>query len=179
MKIDSAKKGMQTVGIFAVGVGFLVVSAYLFNLFLSDGAKVGLWAMPYLSFLAAATLWFVVPILILLSFFRRTRAASGAGFVAVSYVFGLATWVWAFLIALELWGWAGVVVGLFFVGVGVVPVAMLASAFNGMWGMAGQLLLSVAIVFGLRFLGVWISEKSAEEKSAAEQAAFENAEFLS
>ena len=40
------------------------------------------------------------------------------------------------------------------------PIAILATLFHGMWYMAGQLLLVLAITLGTRFLGVWVMMKS-------------------
>ena len=68
--------------------------------------------------------------------------------------------VWSLLISYTIWGVTGIVIGLLLGGIGVVPIAILATLFNGMWSMVGQLLLVTAITFGTRFLGIWVIMKS-------------------
>ena len=45
-------------------------------------------------------------------------------------------------------------------GVGSVPVACVALFFAGNWGMIGQIVLSVLIIYATRALGLWVLSKS-------------------
>src|SRR5438046_9731864 len=55
----------------------------------------------------------------------------------VSYVFGATLWVWSLLLTYTLWGGFWLFIGLFMAGVGVVPLAMIATFFKGMWAELG------------------------------------------
>ena len=75
-------------------------------------------------------------------------------------------WVWGLILTYDLWGGAAVLVGLFLLGVGVVPMAMLATLFGAMWPTLGRLLLLAALTFGTRQFGAYLLAKlkAAEEK---------------
>lgn len=64
-----------------------------------------------------------------------------------------------------LWGGIAVFIGLFLLGVGVVPIAMLATLFNGMWSTLGELFLLLILTFGSRFLGIYLVEKYEAQKN--------------
>ncbi len=64
--------------------------------------------------------------------------------------------------------------GLFFAGVGVVPLGMLASAFNDGWGQFWNLLLILVITYATRMYGFWLSEKYEEYEYAKSNQQFEN-----
>jgi hypothetical protein len=95
-----------------------------------------------------------------ISHFRRTRAFAGGGIYLASYVFGITLWVWSLLISYTLWGIGGVLIGLILAGIGIVPIAILASLFHGLWSICNQLFLVTAITFGTRFLGTFLLMKS-------------------
>ena len=62
------------------------------------------------------------------------------------------------LLTWMLWGGFAVMIGLFLCGVGVVPMAMLATLFSGMWLELGLLFLAIVLTFGTRILGIVITE---------------------
>lgn len=66
------------------------------------------------------------------------------------------------LLSWELWGPIAVIIGLFIFGIGVVPIAMLATLFNGMWIELGFLVLAIILTFGFRFFGIGLVEKARE-----------------
>lgn len=107
-----------------------------------------------------------ITILPILAMWRRTRGVAGIIYFCSSYVFGLTAWIMGFIITLSLWGWFGVIVGLIFAGVGVVPFGIIASLIHREWMLALNLFLTVLLTFGIRFLGVWLISK-AESKSTS------------
>ena len=62
-----------------------------------------------------------VLILLPLAIWRKTRPAAGVGLVIVSYVFGATTWFLGAAITFGSFGWFGLILGLFLLGLGVVP----------------------------------------------------------
>ena len=86
---------------------------------------------------------FALDILIILplGIFKKTKGASAIGLVVSSYVYGLTLWFWALLLTYIIWGVVAVFIGLFIAGVGVDPIAMLATAIKGEWSITGQIVL--------------------------------------
>lgn len=98
----------------------------------------------------------VLPLLM----FRRTRGLASTVLFLTSYLFGLTTWVYGFLVTYSFWGIIGVLLGVFVFGVGVVPFGVIASAINGQWWIVGGLLYGVFITFGSRLLALYIADKA-------------------
>ncbi|MDO8770460.1 MAG: hypothetical protein Q7K57_17505 [Burkholderiaceae bacterium] len=106
--------------------------------------------------------WAVFALLILvllpLSIFRRLRDFTGAGIFLSSYLFGLIAWLLSFILTYELWGTWAVVAGILLLGGAVVPFALLATLFNGMWGPFFMVLALFILVFATRVGGGLIAE---------------------
>jgi hypothetical protein len=88
---------------------------------------------------------------------RRTRPTVGAVLQLSSYVFGMVLWTFSAMVAFSYWGYFGLFFGLVWMGIGVVPVALLAAALNASWliviGIVGEFLC----VFGARVLAARLS----------------------
>jgi hypothetical protein len=69
-----------------------------------------------------------------LSFIKKYRGNIAFVFLGSSFIFGITMWLIGFYVTYYLWGIAWVIIGTLFLGVGVVPLALLASLFNGEWG---------------------------------------------
>ncbi len=158
------KETLKSIGSFLLGICILVGVMFIVMMFIKGGVWLSERAYPWLVLLTAIALCFVIFICLPLSIFRRTRAFAGGGIYLSSFVFGLTLWIWSLLVSYTLWGITGIVVGLLLGGIGVVPIAILASVFHGLWSMVGQLLLVTAITFGTRFLGIWIMMKSEDRE---------------
>jgi len=109
--------------------------------------------------LCILALAFNIFILVPLALIPPTRPWAGLGFFISSYLFGLTAWFMGLLLTWILWGGCAVVIGLVILGIGVVPIAMLATLLNGMWLELGLLILAVVLTYGLRVLGMAITEE--------------------
>lgn len=69
----------------------------------------------------------------------------------------------ALLLTFDLWGMFAVVIGILFLGVGIVPVALLAVIFHAEWSSLGDLAIMIVSTFGFRILAVWLGEKARRE----------------
>jgi len=153
-------RALKAIGMYAIGVigavGLLVVAVML--------VRGGVWLSdkiyPWLILVSVLAMGVSVLALLPLAAFKETRGHSGVGFFIVSYVFGATLWVWSLLLTYVLWGIGAVVVGLFIMGVGVLPIALLATGFKGMWSMFGQLILMTIATFATRVFGVWLIHKA-------------------
>ena len=98
-------------------------------------------------------------ILLPLSLIKKTRGFAATAIFLISYVFGITVWMEGLLVTLSTWGVVPVIIGLCFMGMGVVPIGMLAALFHGMWGELLDLFVLLALTFGCRFFSHWIAEK--------------------
>lgn len=159
------ESALKNIGYTALGIVMVLAFLSLPVLFITGGAwlaeKVLPWLMYILPIVVALNVWILIPLAII----PPTRGWAGLGFYISSYIFGLTGWFMGLLLSLYLWGWFAVFIGLFLLGVGVVPVAMLATLFNGMWYELGMLFLAVVLTFGTRLFGIYLMEKSEYDKS--------------
>lgn len=143
-------------GIALVGavflIGILIYAIYL----IKGGVYISEKALPWLS----QAMWYVLMVdiffLLPLSTLRKRKAISSAGFLVSSYVFGATLWFWGLLLTYFIWGGIAVFIGLFLLGIGIVPIAILATAFTGEWTTTGQLLLLILLTYGSRFYSVYL-----------------------
>jgi hypothetical protein len=83
---------------------------------------------------------------------------AATGIFVASYIFGATVWMAGFLTTLDYWGWIGVAIGTFFMGIGVVPIGIVGALWHGSWGVAVLLALGLALTFGCRFMTFWLSD---------------------
>jgi hypothetical protein len=62
--------------------------------------------------------------------FKTTRAFAGVALTILSYVFGATAWLYGAACSFAAFGWVGLIIGLVFAGIGVVPLAMIAGIFK-------------------------------------------------
>jgi hypothetical protein len=153
---------LKTAG--AIGFGIVVLAGMvLFFVLILKGmawATAAIYPTLYLAF--QITLGITLVVLIPLAAFRRTRAFSATAILIASYVFGATLWCYGFLITLATWGWLAVILGLFILGVGVVPIAVLASMLEGNWDVVAQFVALIAATFGARYFALWLESKLVE-----------------
>ena len=94
--------------------------------------------------------------------FKRTKGATALGLSISSYVFGLTLWFFGLLLTYIIWGMVGILIGLFFAGIGVVPLSILATALEGEWSILGQLVFLLFLTFGSRALGSYFAIQADE-----------------
>jgi len=154
--LDKMKDAGATVGGLAILIGIALLNA----LFIHGGAWLGARIYPWLVAISVIALGGVIFVLLPLASFRKARGLSATGLMIASFVFGLTLWVWGLLLTYNLWGAIAVFIGLFLMGIGVVPIAMLATLFEGMWMTLGELILLTVLTFGTRATGAWVAVKA-------------------
>ncbi len=160
IKNMSVKSTVSNIGVYALGLVIMLAFLALPVLFIVGGVLVAEKILPLLMLLSMLALAFNIVILLPLALIPPTRPWAGLGFLISSYVFGLTGWFMGLLLTWILWGGLAVIIGLFILGIGVVPIAMLATLFNGMWIELGLLCLAVLLTFGLRILGTILIENT-------------------
>ena len=100
---------------------------------------------PYLAKVSIVVLIVDLLICLPLVFFRWGRVASMLGFQISSWIIGLITFAAGFTITYLYWGRVGVFVGLFLIGIGVVPTGLLAALLNRDWSQLVDLLILIVM----------------------------------
>ncbi len=132
----------------------LIILVFLLVLVIQGSAWLAGKILPALPTFMEIVIAIDLCILLPLAVFRKTRLLSSDGLYISSYAYGVTLWIWAFLLTYTIWGALAVIIGLFIVGVGVVPIAMLATAIKGQWQNLGLLLALVILTIGARWLGL-------------------------
>src|SRR2546425_279886 len=157
--------GYSVVGI-VVGIGIVGALVLIVMLFIQGGVWLSAKLYPWLVTLNGLTFAITVFVLLPNAVFSSVPRFAGNGMFIASYVFGATLWVWSLLVTYTLWGGPGLAMGLFLAGVGVVPLAMLATLFNGLWSVLGELVLGLILTLGVRMWGLRLLEKAARRAQA-------------
>ncbi len=157
----------------AAGLGWLLLSLALLAvfgvvvaLFIYGAGWVSAKLLPWFSILTWVALATVVFIFLPLAIPRATRGFSSVAIFIASYVFGATLWMMGLLLTLSIWGVTAVIIGLVLGGVGVVPIAMLATLVHGYWLPLVELILLTIATFGCR-VGALSLATSLEQQSYA------------
>ena len=104
-----------------------------------------------------------VVVLLPMAVFQGTRRQAGAGLMMASWLFGVTTWTLGAVVTFATYGWVGLLIGLVFFGVGVVPIGIFA-AFVTIKSMSLGLSLMVmaGIVWSARIGGAMLMQSEAE-----------------
>lgn len=158
-------EGLKNAGMVFGGLVVLGLLLGLSALLIGGATAVSLWLLqwtqPVFWLAVAISLFILAP----LALIPPARAAAAIGFVVASYVFGAIMWVWGITYTYVVWGFFGVIIGLVIMGVGVVPIAMLASLLHADWTTLVGLVISAVLTFGLRALALWLAKK-VDERAA-------------
>lgn len=155
----------KEVGAILGGVAFLGgIGALVFALLMGMTAF-SLWVLEW-TFPAFLIALAVTVLLVPTALIPASQGFAAAGFMVASMAFGAIVWLWGLSYTYEAWGFLGVVIGLVILGIGVVPIAMLAALFHGDWGNLGLFAAAITATYGVRSLSLWLANK-ADERSAA------------
>jgi hypothetical protein len=162
--------GMALVALVVLFV-VLIVPLVLSVLYIHGMVWFSVKAFAWLFYGGAIAFAICLLVLLPLSIFRKLRPWTGLGFQLASYLFGTLLFAFSCLVALQLWGYVGLIIGLLLAGGGVVPVAFLAALFHGEWALLGFVVLGIILTFGTRLLGLRLSESTPEEDELTVEAA--------
>jgi hypothetical protein len=153
------KDSLKGIGAGIIWIIGLLALIFLVGLFMKGTIWLGAKVLPTLIKIAGIVFIFDILILFPLLFPKRTRPYAGMGLAYSSFAYGATLWFMGLLLSYLIWGWLAVVAGLFIFGVGVVPIALLATALKGMWSYFFQLLFLFVLTFGTRAFGIYIADK--------------------
>ncbi|MEK7644906.1 MAG: hypothetical protein AAB391_01080 [Patescibacteria group bacterium] len=152
-----------------------VVIIVAFGLIIGLVFKGAIWftatVLPIVQIISGFLFFVNLLVLLPLCFVRKTRGYSGLGMYISSYIFGLELWLRALLFTYIIWGGFWVVVGLLFAGIGILPLSLLATAFDGSWTVLFWLCVGMITTYGSRILGQYFVNKDEEEQDHKQQTA--------
>lgn len=154
----NAKDTLAGLGGLLIMGTFLVLGFGIAGIFIFGAAWASVTLLPWFSILTWIAFGVVVFILLPLAIPRTTRRFSSVALFIASYVFGATLWMEGLLLTLAIWGLGAVFIGLFIAGVGVVPIAMLATLLKGMWMPLIELVLLTIMTFGSRLGAMSLAE---------------------
>ena len=148
------QNSLNSIGCFIVSAAAVVGCFLVFGLFISGGAWFADKILPALFIFAVGVFIFNIAVCIPMAFFRRTKEFSGKAFFLSSYFYGALLWLGCLVITFKLWGWFGIVIGLILLGIGLVPIAIIATIIAGLWGIVLHIAALIVIVWVTRTAGI-------------------------
>jgi hypothetical protein len=135
----------------AIFIGVLVVVSILFYGLPRLSSMVYRFANPASGFV------FVLDLLSLpFALSRRLRPLVGTAIHISSFLFGIVVRTFCAMFSYAVWGYLGLFVGLVWLGIGVVPVSLIAATIHGDWFLVFMILGNLVMIFGFGALGLWI-----------------------
>ncbi len=169
-------KALKGFGQYTLGFVIFLAIVFLVALLFRGGIEIAAKIYPIINKATAVGFSVCLFILLPLAISKKARGISATSIYLLSYIFGLSAWILGLLVTYSFWGWTGVIIGLVIAGVGVVPLAFLASIIHGEWSIVLSLFLSVALVYGARLTAISLgnsydnhkTKKNEEEMNFAE-----------
>jgi len=162
-KSSSIIEGIKSMGAFILWIAVVIGFIFLAVILLKGGVSLADKIFPYLVKISNWVTLFLIFILIPMAYFKKTKMYAGIGLYSASYFFGFSMWIYSALVAYIFWGLFALIVGLFLAGIGVLPIAILASIFNGQWAIFLNLIYLMALTYGARIIGMKIMKKAEDE----------------
>lgn len=153
---------LKTAGGMATGGIALIAFLSLPIIFLMGAATFSVWALKWIPS-ATGIAFFVCLVLIPFAVIPPTRRFAASMYQLISLVFAICMWLYALAFTYLKWGLLGVVLGIMFVGVGVVFAGAIAAIISATWVVLGNLAIFLVLYLGTRALGIWL-EHLADER---------------
>jgi len=151
---------LPSTGMAITTIAIVLLFSIVPAVFLLRSAFVADKALPYLAWPVDIAFVLCLFLFLPLSLFPATRPISATGFMVSSYVFGLTTWLAGALISYLHFGLLWTILGFCMFAVGVIPLAIIGSAFHADWMAAGLLLGGIVMTYGGRLVGEWTASRA-------------------
>ena len=148
------QKSLNSVGCFIFAIAAIVGSILAFGLFIRGGVWFTDKILPVLLVFSVGVFIFNVIVCIPLAFFRRTKLFAGKALFLSSFFYSVLLWLGCLVITFKLWGWFGIIIGLVLLGVGLVPIAVIATLVAGLWGILLHIILLILVIWIARTIGI-------------------------
>jgi len=147
---------LKSSGEFLLGIIIILALLTVCAVFIAGAEWLSENLLPWSLRVSEWVFFVLIALLLPLSLMRRCRPYTATAMIFTSFVFGATVWMDGLVLTMTIWGDGAAIFGLLLGGVGVVPFAMLATLFHGMWGRLAELVVLTLLTFGSRFLAFWI-----------------------
>jgi len=148
------QRSLNSIGCFIVAIAATVGALLILSLFIRGGVWFADKILPVLFIFSVAVFIFNIVVCIPLAFFKKTKEFSGKALFLSSYFYGVLLWLGCLVITFKLWGWFGIVLGLILLGVGIVPIAAIATVIAGLWSIVLHIIVLALIIWLARTAGI-------------------------
>ena len=121
------------------------------------------WALTAAGIMMSLAVWafpLVLMATLVLAIFSKTRFAGGLILYIFSFLVGAATWFFGAAATFTSFGWFGLIIGLIFLGIGVVPLGIIGGFIYLDHGFAIGLIIMLVLTFAFRSAGLWLTAQS-------------------
>jgi hypothetical protein len=153
------------IGGIGLTILFILVPSLTALLFVHGAAWVDEWLGRYVAATAIGLAIIDLIIILPLSIFRKLRGLCVHFLFFSSIVFMLATWFLGFESTLQYWGYLGVLLGIFVVGIGVIPFGFIAAIIHADWTIVCGLVVGIVLILAVRIIATAL-QISLNEKSS-------------
>lgn len=129
-------------------IGFPVLAFFLAGFLLDVLLWISNYGSKWMVTLSILYLPFSLFVLLPLAAFTGTRRFASGGMRVGGYVFGTTLWLLCIALTFAQWGKTVTVVGLFFLGIGIIPIGVVAGFFANPWYMGFLTIILGALAFG-------------------------------
>jgi hypothetical protein len=147
---------LRNTGVFIIGVMLFGATILLGAISLVGITWLTNVLSPLIVFIYGLTMRSCLFVLLPLSLFKTTRTFAATGFAASAMIVAINVWLYSVLIVDHLWGFWGLVAGIILGVIGIVPLAVIATASHGLWSMTGWISVEIALYLGLYVLGIYL-----------------------
>jgi hypothetical protein len=155
-------RALKNLGWTLLGIAFFIGLVLLIAAFANGAVWLSTRVLPIIDTINAIALGLCL-LTIPLIFFRAARGAAVLVYFIASYFFGLELWMYGLIATYTIWGMIAVIIGLFFVGIGIVPLGILAALTHGEWPLLVNFAIQIATTLGARFLAIYLATKVDDE----------------
>ena len=148
------QNSLNAIGCFIVYIAAIVGCFLVLGLIVTGGAWLAIKILPILIVVAVGLFVFNVVVCLPMALFKKTKEFSGKALFLSSYIYGALLWLACLVITFKLWGWFGIVVGLLLLGIGLVPIAIVATIIGGLWGVLLNIIILLVVIWLARMIGL-------------------------
>lgn len=153
-----AKEYVSGLGSCLLPVAIVVVGTVSLMVLFFGAAWESERLLPFFTTLSLIALGFSILIVLPLAIPRATRSFASIALFVMSYIFGITVWMKGLLLCLVIWGIWSVLIGVVLAGIGVFPIAVLATTIEEQWTHLIELFLLVFVTYTARIGAIFIAD---------------------
>jgi len=144
------KESVKSFGNLLLGIAIFIFLIFISYLIFVGSLKASEVLLPLFAKVSVILFLLNIFVFLPLAISRKIRPMAATAIFISSYIFGATLWMEGFLLTLAIWGIGAIIIGFLIVGIGVVPIAILATLIKGLWPQFIELVLLTILTFSCR-----------------------------